>query len=117
MTYAFNGFFASLSSESEALLSDVRSRWPGCSAKPVDSPFRGIGVSLPDYEAAPSVEEAEWRMELLDVVWRGLPELSGDYPGVTFVWIDALCYGGRCVYEGTVYRNSQTLAEEKGEGH
>jgi hypothetical protein len=113
MTYVFNGFFASLSSEREALLSDIRSRWPGCSARPVDSPFRGIGVSLPDYGEAPSVEEAEWRMELLDAVWDGLPELSRDYPGVTFVWIDAFC-SGRCFHEGTVYRNSQTLAEEKG---
>jgi hypothetical protein len=116
MGYSFDGFFAACEVESEHIVAYALARWPGCQAKQIHQPFRGIGVSVPDYNEAPTAEEAERWWNLLDQVGEEVRWLSQNYPHLAFVWIHAECFGGRCVYDGEVYRDGQILTEEKGEG-
>jgi hypothetical protein len=40
---------------------------------------------------------------------RHLPDFAADYPEATFVWIDAACSGGTCLYLGYGFRAREIL--------
>ncbi|MBL8794904.1 MAG: hypothetical protein JNM56_13430 [Planctomycetia bacterium] len=102
MGFRFRGFF---SDADEAAMAAAVSRWPFCTAKPVVDPFRGFGLRAPDPDReADSDEEYERLLELPFAVERGLAEFSLGFPDATFVFIDADCVGGTCVYTGFVVR-------------
>lgn len=78
-------------------------RWPFCTAKSIDTPFHGFGLRAPDPDrGAESDEEYERLMELPFVVERGLVEFSLLFLTAMFVFIDADCFGGTCIYTGFV---------------
>lgn len=116
MGYSFEGFFVACEVEREHIVAYALARWPGCQAKQIHQPFRGLGVSVPDYNEALTAEEAERRWALLDQVGEEVWWLSQNYSHLTFVWIHAECFGGTCIYDGEVYRDGLMLAEERGEG-
>ena len=98
MGYRFRGFF---SDGDAAVMAAALSRWPFCTAKPIADPFRGFGLRAPDPDSeADSGEEYERLLSLPYAVERGLAAFSRDVPHATFVFIDADCVGGTCVYTG-----------------
>jgi hypothetical protein len=98
--YRFRGFF---SDANEAAMAAAMDRWPFCTAKPIATPFRGFGLRTPDPEReAESDEEYECLLELQYAVESGLAEFSRGFPAAKFVFIDAVCIGGTCIYTGFV---------------
>ena len=80
-------------------------RWPFCTARTIATPFSGFGIRAPDPDGeAESDEEYERLLELPYAVRCGLAEFSRDFTDVAFVFIDADCVGGTCIYTGFVAR-------------
>lgn len=92
-------------------------RWPFCTAKAIATPFQGFGLCAPDPERdANSDEEYERLLELPFAVERGLAEFSREFPAAKFVFIDADCFGGTCIYTGFVAQAGEVLLKvEKAE--
>src|SRR5262249_5589317 len=87
-------------------------RWPFCQAKLISAPFRGFGVRAPDPDRdAQSDEEYERLLELSFAVERGLADFSRGFEDATFVFVDADCFGGTCVYMGFVVRAGAVVRE------
>jgi hypothetical protein len=103
MGYRFQGYF----SDGGETVKDAALRlWPFCTVKAIVSPFRGFGLRAPDPDSeAGSDEEYERLLELPFAVERGLEEFSRGFPCATFVFIDADCFGGTCVYTGFAVRD------------
>ena len=100
MGYRFQGFF---SDGDEAAMAAALDRWPFCSAKRIATPFHGFGLRAPGpNREAESDEEYERLLELPFAVERGLVEFSRGFPAAKFVFIDADCFGGTCIYTGFV---------------
>jgi hypothetical protein len=98
--YRFRGFF---SDGDDAAMAAALDRWPFCTAKATADPFRGFGLRAPDPDSeADSDEEYERLVGLPLAVERGLADFSRRFPTSTFVFIDADCVGGTCVYTGFV---------------
>src|SRR5579871_728503 len=102
MGYEFSGFFARAGQD---VLDRGLQYFPGCSGRVIEKPFRGIGLEVWEYDS-----------EANDFLYKNLPAWTENYPETIFVYIDALCFGGKCVYNGTVYQGGILLAEEKGDG-
>jgi hypothetical protein len=102
MGYRFRGFF---SDGDVAVMEAALARWPFCKGKTFASPFNGFGLCAPDPDReAESDEDYNHLLELPFVVERGLLEFSRGFSTTTFVFIDAECVGGVCVYSGFVAR-------------
>jgi hypothetical protein len=98
--YRFRGFF---SDGDETVMSAAHDRWRFCTVKPIATPFHGFGLRAPDPDReAESDEEYERLLELPFAVERGLAEFSRGFPEAQFVYIDADCFGGTCIYTGFV---------------
>ena len=97
MGYHFRGFF---SDGDEAVMTAALDRWPFCSAKAITEPFHGFGVRAPDPDESDTDEEYDRLVELSGAVEDGLTALSQVFPAARFVFVDADCHGGTCVYTG-----------------
>jgi hypothetical protein len=98
--FRFQGFF---SDGDESAMAAAMDRWPFCTGKPIAIPFHGFGLRAPDPDReAESDEEYKRLLELPFAVKRGLVEFSRGFPAATFVFIDADCFGGTCIYTGFV---------------
>lgn len=107
MGYRFRGFFCDGGPEvGEAA---VR-RWPWCRWKSLTVPFAGVGVrGAPG--AAVYADGAEADAERADAL-----AFAADFPGVTFVWVEAECFGGGCEYAGWAARDGAVLLTEPPDG-
>jgi hypothetical protein len=112
MAYDFDGFFAAVPGDRESILSGVRRQWPQAKARTVEEPFRGIGVGLILSESDPLAND----MDALDAAYERFVAWTRDYPRLCFVWINASCFGGHCIYHGDVVQSGETISTEKGDG-
>jgi hypothetical protein len=111
MGFRFRGFF---SDGDEAAMAAAVSRWPFCAAKPVTVPFRGFGLRAPDPDReAESDEDYERLLELPYALERGLTAFSQGFPAARFVFIDADCFGGTCIYTGFVVQAGEVDLREE----
>ena len=100
MGFRFRGFF---SDGDDAVMAAAVSRWPFGAIKAIAAPFRGFGLRRPDPDReAESDEDYERLLELPYAVERGLVEFSRGFPAAKFVYVDADCFGGTCIYTGFV---------------
>jgi len=105
--YRFRGFF---SDGDEAAMAAARGRWPYFTARSIATPFHGFCLRAPDPEReAESDEEYERLLELSFVVERDLVEFSRGFPAAKFVFIDADCVGGTCIYTGFVVQAGEVI--------
>lgn len=92
-------------------------RWPFCMARSITDPFRGFAMLAPDPDREADTEaEYERLLELPFAVMSDLAEFSREYPDFTFVFIDADCFGGTCVYTGFVVQAGEVrlrVADDK----
>lgn len=101
----------------DAIFSKALKRWPGCRGPraPGSYPDRVV-FACPEltsylFDTSSEAGEAEWS-EALQVhvsLERELPEWSKQFPEVTFVCVEADCFGGHCDYSGYACRNGQIL--------
>ena len=111
MGYRFSGFF--IDQDDPQLVDRIRTRWPLLHAQPIHSPFLGYGFAFPDHERCLSDEEAEAILEQRDSASDELPVFSASYPDATFLWVDADCFGGTCLYSGYGCRDGHILVKEE----
>lgn len=115
MGFRFRGFF---SDGDQAAMAAALARWPFCAARPIMTPFRGFGLRTPDPDRdAESDDDYDRLLDLSYSVERGLAEHSRALPAATFVFIDADCFGGVCLYTGFVVRAGEIclrVDEQKG---
>jgi hypothetical protein len=109
--YRFSGFF--INESDPELVQAIRTRWPLVQAQPVRSPFIGYGFVFPNHERCTSDQQAEPILEQRFSAFDELPEFSARYPTVTFLWVDADCVGGTCLYSGYGCRCGQVLARQE----
>jgi hypothetical protein len=113
MGYRFNGFFAQAD---QHVLQTALKHWPFCRGRSIEVPFSGIGLICPDPNRADTDEAAEIILEQIAAVEEGLPAWSKQFPTITFVYLQADCAGGNCLYDGYVCRDGFILAEENSTG-
>jgi hypothetical protein len=102
MAYWFDGFFCC---GNEAVFKAAAACWPFCSVRHIQEPFCGIGVACP--------KEGKGAMaNQIRVVRSSLIPWSRNFPGLTFVYLSAECFGGNCLYGGYACRNGTVLLEE-----
>lgn len=81
----------------------AQATWPQALCRDIDLPFVGMGARWDD-----SIKRAE-ELAQLD---EQLGQWTRAFPTLTFVRLSAVCFGGRCDYGGTVWRNGQSLLHE-----
>jgi hypothetical protein len=106
MTYVFQGFFVATADEAQAtvVLREAQSAWPHAAHRRIEQPFVGAAVCW-----TWDVRQERERPERLD---EQLGPWTRQFPTLTFVRLSAECFGGRCDYGGTVWRNGQALLHE-----
>jgi hypothetical protein len=112
MGYRFAGFF--IDRNAQELVAAIQSRWPFLEARPIYNPFSGFGFCFPDHEQCLTYEKAEPILEQRDSAEDDLPALSAEFPDVTFLWVEADCAGGNCIYTGYACRNGVIVLRESG---
>lgn len=113
MGYRFQGFF---SDGDEVAMAAALNRWPFCKAKHITSPFRGFALRAPDPDReAETDEEYEHLLELPFAIYRDLVEFSRSFPAAKFVFVDADCFGGTCIYTGFVAQAGEVSLRETAE--
>ena len=107
MGYQFTGFFCD---GDETVLKTALERWPFCVGRVIRSPFHGIGLRCPDLDEVWDSDQGcdYWRDRIYSVE-KQLPDFSTVFPGMTFAFIKAECFGGDCEYAGFVVRNGEML--------
>src|SRR5258708_10730868 len=81
--------------------------WPGGVFRKIHEPLEGIGLRMPDVNPSdPSqfMMVMECESELL--AW------TTNYPSLKFVYVEAHCHGGSCIYTGYVCQNGEIIAKE-----
>ena len=109
MSYSYYGFFAAADG---AVLEAALRRWPGCRGCMVDTPFTGIGLACPDPNDPAAEDEVQARFALVGDVEHGLPSWSRAFPAIVFVYLEAECFGGICLYGGYACQDGAILARE-----
>lgn len=71
MGYQFKGFFAKAE---ESLIEEAERKWFGCRGRIITTPFRGIGLSSPDWNCQESDEAYEQAIEISYALEDQLPE-------------------------------------------
>jgi hypothetical protein len=112
MAYDFEGFFASVPEDTTQLLADAKRQWSEARVRAIDEPFCGIGVGLIIDGSDPLANNPH----ALASAYENFVGWTCRYPHIAFVWINASCFGGRCIYLGKVVRNGIYLAREEGDG-
>ena len=108
MGFQFAGVFAQ--AQPEILAAALRT-WPGCHGRLITEPFHGLGIAVPSYALtySDSVEEQEQARGLAYELEDGLVGWSQQYPETVFVFLNADCFGGKCLYAGYVCQNGMVL--------
>ncbi len=106
MGYRFNGFFAQADA---SLLELAMHQWPFCIGRSIAIPFTGIGIMCPSLSDANTDEAVEIALEQITAVEEGLIPWSKQFPSTVFVYIEADCVGGNCLYDGYVCRDGSIL--------
>ncbi|QNN25167.1 hypothetical protein HED60_23760 [Planctomycetales bacterium ZRK34] len=104
MTFSFSGIFANAGSESmDAFLES----FDGI-GKIISTPFCGYGVLLTDHAIYLSPNDD------LDIppIATQYVKFSERFPNVTFVYLYAECFGGRCDYAGFVFQSGERIHDE-----
>lgn len=109
MAYWFQGIFAAVADEatSSAVCQEIRDLWPQARCRDILAPFSGIGVSRTADAMNTPVEQRQLDEELQGWTPR--------FPALTFVRLEAVCFGGACDYEGAVWRNGELVWREEGD--
>ncbi len=111
MGYRFSGFF--IDQSNPEIIESIQTRWLLIKARPIYSPFSGYGFAFPDHVRCTSDEGAELISEEVFTVFKELPALSTAHPNITFVWIEADCAGGTCLYSGYGCINGEVIVNEE----
>jgi hypothetical protein len=106
MGYVFSGFFAA----DPSLLGRALEQWPTCRGRIIERPFWGFGIAFLSWHLARSAEAEVANDEFILEAQKRLVDWSKDFPSTNFVWIEAECFGGACLYYGFVYRNGESVA-------
>jgi hypothetical protein len=112
MGYRFAGFF--IDRNIPELVAAIQSRWPLLEARPIYNPFSGFGFCFPDHERCLTYEKAEPILEQRDSAEDDLPAFSAEFPDVTFLWVEADCAGGNCIYTGYACISGVIVLRESG---
>lgn len=112
MGFEFAGFFAQ---GDRMLLEAALDRWPGCDGRLITEPFHGFGIAAPSRALTygDTEEEQEQARELAYVLEDELVLWSPRYPDVRFVFINADCFGGTCLYSGYICQSGAILDRVK----
>ncbi len=118
MGYQFKGFFVSCSDEQkEKIVESVNKKWPEIKCKVIYDPFLGIGGRVPDLAdesygkifAGQKDQLPEKTYDVGDL----LPSWSVQFPEIMFVYLEADCFGGNCLYGGYVCKNNEMNIKTK----
>jgi len=104
MAYEFHGFFVMTPNDelASAVCRAAKANWPTVECRRISEPFLGAGVSwVADY-----VSQSKETVEDYD---DQLGPWTHSFPELTFVRMDAVCFGGNCRYGGTVWHDGQVL--------
>ena len=112
MSYDFEGFFASVTADTNPLLADAKRQWSQARVRAIQKPFCGIGIGLILDQYEPLASD----LAALKDAFQRFVSWTCRYPEITFVWINACCVPARCAYRGAVVRNGDHLATEEGDG-
>jgi len=112
MGFVFAGFFAQ---GDQTLLDAALARWLGCQGRLISEPFHGFGIAVPSRALAyeDTDEEEEQARDLAFALEDELVLWSQHYPEVTFVFINADCFGGTCCYSGYICQSGVILERVK----
>lgn len=112
MSFQFAGFFAQ--AQPEVLAAALR-MWPKCQGRLITEPFHGLGVAVPvdSLTYGDAVEGYEHARDLAYALEDDLVGWSKRYPDVLFVFLNADCFGGECLYSGYTCQNGVVLAHAK----
>jgi hypothetical protein len=109
VAYWFQGIFAVVAVEAttSAVCQEIRDLWPQAVCRHIHAHFPGVGVSRTADAFDSQVEQRQLDEELQGWTLR--------FPELTFVRLEAECFGGACDYEGAVWRNGELLCREEGD--
>lgn len=107
MAYWFQGFFVATpdSATAEHIRQRIRSDWPNARSRYIARPFAGVGFCW--FDDAPG--QTRYDPDDLDAQ---LGPWTHAFPTVTFVRIEAVCFGGVCDYDGVVWRDGEAIWRE-----
>lgn len=111
MGYWFSGFFLRTTAQDNLpeLVSSIKEQWPRVVCRLIKEPFVGLGVRMTNFTWGVDDEKGE---ELF-AIENELPAWSTQYPFLTWVYLEADCFGGTCVYRGYVCRNGEKFFKEE----
>jgi hypothetical protein len=112
--FQFNGIFAVAD---KPVFDMALQRWPFCRGRRIKTPFVGFGLAGPDPNDAETDTDAELLLAQIDDLATGLPTWSQQFPAITFIYVEAECFGGLCEYTGYACRNGQILHRQTAPPH
>jgi hypothetical protein len=105
--YDFAGWFAA---PTAPLHDRARELWPGASVVDISEPFHGVGVRAANPRGCIEDDETRYIIEFGDPLLR----VSQEFPEQTFVYLEAECFGGDCIYAGEVFHRGKVIGEDRG---
>jgi hypothetical protein len=106
--YNFTGWFAAPYAPLEQRAAEL---WPAAAIVAVRTPFHGVALRAVDPHPCIEDDEARYIVQFGDPLLR----LSQEFPQVTFVYLEAECFGGDCVYAGEVFRAGKVIGGDRGD--
>lgn len=103
MGFEFAGFFAIAD---QTVLQSALERWRWMRGRTISAPFKGIGVS---FDRQLILDEDDPVVEDFDAFEADIVAWSRKFSQVTFVYLEAECFGGPCDYAGFVVRNGTII--------
>ncbi len=121
MAFEFDGFFTNC--QDSNLIEDIKNELPFCLIDNVYHPFLGIEVRSPDINESVPLKEKTYNeiINTMDSIEEKVQILSKKYNELFFIYVDATCFGGTCIYNGMVIKNGKIIYKDqndklKGEG-
>jgi hypothetical protein len=105
--YYFAGWFAAPDAPVHQRAAEL---WPGAAIASVHDPFHGVALRAADPHPCIEDDEARYVLQFGDPLLR----LSQEFPAVTFVYLEAECFGGDCVYAGEVFQAGKVIGCDRG---
>jgi hypothetical protein len=106
--YNFAGWFAAPYAPLEQRAEEL---WPAAAIVSVREPFHGVALRAGDPHPCIEGNETRYIVEFGDPLLR----LSQEFPHVTFVYLEAECFGGDCLYAGEVFRAGKVIGGDRGD--